>query len=446
MTEETVQTAHNWIKNADAILVTASNGLSISEGLNLFANDKKLRKVVGEDLVEKYHLPNLLTAFNYKYPNQLDYWRVVSRAIEYYSNNYQASSYMHDIEKIIGDKPYFVWTSNVDYHFSLAGFKNVFEIEGNWLEGICSKHPAEHGIYQLSDKIHEFHEKDLAGTLTKADIPRCDKCGSELEINTASEDFQINQTQLTNFEKFIKDYENKALLVLELGIGPQNRMIKTPSMQLVAADPNSHYITINQGQVYISDNIADRSIGFSSSIGDAFKELLSGKSYGAKTIGSAKAKKKKVLTPKQREQQEKILNKFYPNYMVDQAFRPGSFPIYMTIDKNNLAYLHTVQYGQSLMYSMGDSAVVHCFTQNGRYYQVRLGLNKTKGDVHGFYVDPGTFIGIELADDAQAGFSQINSEIPINGNSAVLVPRKDKLIQLFPEQRAIIEKLTADEN
>lgn len=41
MTESTAQLAHNWIKDADAILVTASNGLSISEGLNLFTNDKK---------------------------------------------------------------------------------------------------------------------------------------------------------------------------------------------------------------------------------------------------------------------------------------------------------------------------------------------------------------------------------------------------------------------
>ncbi|MDH5100756.1 hypothetical protein OQI87_06425 [Lactobacillus kefiranofaciens] len=40
MTESTAQIAHNWIKDADAILVTASNGLSISEGLNLFTNDK----------------------------------------------------------------------------------------------------------------------------------------------------------------------------------------------------------------------------------------------------------------------------------------------------------------------------------------------------------------------------------------------------------------------
>lgn len=40
-----VKIAQQWLKDADAILVTASNGFSISEGLNLFANNSKLSTV-----------------------------------------------------------------------------------------------------------------------------------------------------------------------------------------------------------------------------------------------------------------------------------------------------------------------------------------------------------------------------------------------------------------
>ena len=71
MTNKAAQLSNQWIKETDAILVTASNGFSISEGLNLFTNDKKLREVLG-DLVDKYHLYNLLLALGYPYPNQLD--------------------------------------------------------------------------------------------------------------------------------------------------------------------------------------------------------------------------------------------------------------------------------------------------------------------------------------------------------------------------------------
>ena len=66
-----VKIAQQWLKDADAILVTASNGFSISEGLNLFANNSKLSTVL-RDLVEKYNLPNLSEALNFHYPNELD--------------------------------------------------------------------------------------------------------------------------------------------------------------------------------------------------------------------------------------------------------------------------------------------------------------------------------------------------------------------------------------
>lgn len=440
MTKEAAKTAKKWIDDADAILVTASNGLSISEGLNLFANDAKLKEVLG-DLVDKYHFPNLLAAFGFHYPNELDHWRVIARTVEYYSNNYQPSVYMQDLNKIIVDKPYFVWTSNVDHHFTLSGFEHVFEIEGNWMEGVCSAHLKKHGVVNLAKKIHEFYVKDQAGTLTEADIPSCEKCGAPLNINTtANPDFQIDQKQINDFQDFIQKYEDKKLLVLELGIGPRNQMIKAPSMQLVAADNNSRYITINKGELNIPDLIADRSIGYSASIGDAFKELLSGKSYGATTQGPTKPQPKPELTPQQKAEQAKVMQQFYPNYMVDMGIRPGSFQMYLTIDQKNPSYLHTVQYGQSMMYSIGDAAIVHCFTQDGQYYKVRLGLNKKKDEVHGFYVDPGTFTAIEDSNDVGVSFSQISIEIPNNVDGAILVPKKNKLLQMFPDQKDIIER------
>lgn len=439
MTKQAAQLSKQWIEDADAILVTASNGFSISEGLNLFANDKKLREVLG-DLVDKYHLSNLLLALGYNYPNKLDQWRAFARIIEYYGNNYNESNYMKDLKKIIGDKPYFVWTSNIDAHFTLAGLKNVFEIEGDWLEGVCSAHPDEHGVFQLGQKVHEIYEKDQAGTLTEADLPTCDKCGAPLDLNLAGENFQVNEEQVHKLQNFITTYQNKKLLVFELGIGPRNQMIKAPTMQLVAMNLNAHYISINKGELLIPNEIKDRSIGYSSSILDAFKEIMSGESYGATTQGPAKPAP--APTKEQMEEQEKSLQRFYPNYMMNKSFRPGSFPIYITVDKDHPSYLHMVEYGQSWMYSIGDAAIVHCFTQDGQYYKVKLGLNK---EVHGFYAEAGTFIAIESMEDSGAGFSQINTEIPTNSSGEIFIPRKDKLLQLFPGQRDIIERLSIEQ-
>ncbi|WP_308556986.1 cupin domain-containing protein [uncultured Lactobacillus sp.] len=433
---KTATTASNWIKDADAILVTASNGLSISEGLNLFANDKKLKEVLG-DLVDKYHLGSLLEATSFPYKSQLDHWRAIARMVEYYGNNYEPSDYMSDIKEIIGDKPYYVWTSNIDHHFALSGFKNVFEMEGNWFEAICSKEPEKHGKYYLGNKLHEIYMKDQDGTLTEDDIPVCDKCGAELDLNMPSESFQVDEEKLVELQKFIEKYMDKNLLVLELGIGPRNQMIKAPSMNMIAAGSNSHYITINQGQLSIPDQIADRSIGFDSSISLAFKELLSGKDMGAKTVGPVKRQK---LTPKQIKEQAKALEKFYPYFMIDGA-RYGGTPMYMTIDKDHPSNLHATEYGQGLMYDMGDPVIVHCFTQQGQYYKVRMGLDKEKDEVHSFYIDPGTFFAVEIVPNGNSGFSVINTEVS-NSSAQTLVPKTDTLLRLFPDQRDVINKFS----
>jgi hypothetical protein len=44
------------------------------------------------------------------------------------------------------------------------------------------------------------------------------------------------------------------LVVLELGIGPRNQLIKAPLMRLVDREPYGTYITVNLGEVFIGDH------------------------------------------------------------------------------------------------------------------------------------------------------------------------------------------------
>ena len=55
------------------------------------------------------------------------------------------------------------------------------------------------------------------------------------------------------FQNFLKTYHGKKLVVLELGIGWRNQLIKAPMMRLVAGEPNATYVTINLGEIYIAD-------------------------------------------------------------------------------------------------------------------------------------------------------------------------------------------------
>ena len=439
---KSIKTAQQWIKNSDAILVTASNGFSITEGLNLFANDAKLNEVLGE-LEQKYHFQNLLEAISYDYQEELDKWRVYARITEYYAQNYQPGKAMESLKEIIGNKPYFVWTSNIDHHFALAGLDNLLELEGNWTEGICSVHPKEHGTYDLKEQLHQIYLKDQQGNLQETDIPRCDQCGEPLTFNMAGKDFQMNQDQVTAFANFVQNNQDKNLLILELGIGPQNQMIKAPSMQLVAGNNNSHYITINKDELFIPNVIADRSIGFSSSIMDAFEELINGTDLGIKIEGPAKPQPK--LTPEQQKKQNETIKLFYPSYLIMHGIRPGELTMYLTTDAQHPSHLRLVEQDQTWMYSLGDATVAHCFTNDGRYRRVELGLDKSRGQVHGFYVERGTVVGFESLEDSGAGFAQISGGLPANASNQIMIPKKDPLMKGFPQQQKLIERLSAGE-
>ena len=74
-------------------------------------------------------------------------------------------------------------------------------------------------------------------------------------------------------QAFLNQYHGKKLVVLELGIGWRNQLIKAPFMRLVAREPNSVYVTINLGEIYITDDIKARSFGLDGPLSDILSAL-----------------------------------------------------------------------------------------------------------------------------------------------------------------------------
>lgn len=67
------------INNADAILIGASNGLSITEGLNLFADDAEFEVLFG-DFKKKYGIKCILQGMGARLPEE-EKWAFWSRLI-----------------------------------------------------------------------------------------------------------------------------------------------------------------------------------------------------------------------------------------------------------------------------------------------------------------------------------------------------------------------------
>ena len=266
------------IKNADAIIIGASNGLSISEGYNIFSGAGFFKDHFS-DFQRKYGLRNVLDGCFYKFPTEEEKWGFWSRLVSLKCCADPPSEIMNNLYNLVKDKDYFVITSNGEDHFVPAGFdeEKVFEIEGKITEMRCDKHCSDE-IYTNKDIIPELAKLEHNGVIPSDKIPKCPKCGGSLSINLAdSHQFFTTkrwQNKQRAFQAFLNKYHNQKIVILELGVGWRNTMIKKPLMDLTASEPNSFYVTFNKGEVFIPPEISEKSIGINEDIAIAIQSIL----------------------------------------------------------------------------------------------------------------------------------------------------------------------------
>lgn len=262
------------IKNADAVLIGASNGLSITEGLHLFADNQALKDLFG-DFKRKYGIRSILHGMSARWPSEEEKWAFWSRLIHHYCGEYKESQVMRDLKAIVGDKNYFVLTSNGECHFEMSGFapENIYEIEGNWLTMQCS-HACHDTLYPSLDMAEKMAAAEKNGKVPSDMIPHCPKCGGSMQIHLEVDRNFIRENEgQERFQIFLNQYHGKKLVVLELGIGPRNQLIKAPLMRLVDMEPNATYVTINLGEIYIMDNIKEKSFALDGYLGETLSRL-----------------------------------------------------------------------------------------------------------------------------------------------------------------------------
>lgn len=213
------------LQQADAILVTASNGLSIAEGYHIFADNEDYRKYFGK-FRDRYGTDCLIRGvFTPMTPaDHREYMQIVH---QYLIEDYQGSKVMKDLLRLIQDKPYFVVTSNADTHFQMNGFDpdRIFEVEGNF-----------DGLKEQSAAWNAQQER---------------------------------------FSSFLRTYATGQLVLFELGIGSRNGLIKAPTMKMAVQHPSWHYITMNMPrEINVPAELASRTIALEGDIANGFETML----------------------------------------------------------------------------------------------------------------------------------------------------------------------------
>lgn len=266
------------IENTDAVLIGAGAGLSTSAGFT-YSGDRF--KQYFSDFIEKYHIRNMYEGGFYPFDSIEEHWAYWSRYI--YINRYMDAPkpVYEKLLELVGNKDYFVLTTNVDHCFQKAGFakERLFYTQGDYGLFQCQT-PCKPYTYDNETQIKRMVEEQKDMRIPTELIPKCPVCGKPMTMNLRA-DATFVQDEGWNihagyYEKFLNAHKTSKILFLELGVGYNTPgIIKYPFWQMTASNRNAEYICINKGETSVPNEIRTQSIEIDADIYDVLNDILS---------------------------------------------------------------------------------------------------------------------------------------------------------------------------
>ena len=271
--EENIQQAKEFIKEADAILITAGAGMGVDSGLPDFRGTKGFWKAYPP--IEKLGL-SFSDMANPKWfdDNPSLAWPFYGHRLNLYRDTIPHDGFklLFDLVKEKKDN-YFIYTSNVDGQFQKAGFDNdkIYEVHGSIHHLQCSQRCSDN-IWAASD---EYIDVDMDKFEAK-NIPLCENCGEVARPNILMfGDWNWNGKRATKQEHrymiWRKQNNNKKIAIIEIGAGTSIPTIRIEGQQLSNKYKNTKLVRINPREYEL-----EKSIGFSIPFGglEGLKKVL----------------------------------------------------------------------------------------------------------------------------------------------------------------------------
>jgi len=274
---DNIQKLHQTIQSADAIVVGAGAGLSTSAGFT-YSGERFERHFA--DFIRQYGFTDMYSAGFYPFPSEEEHWAYWSRHI-YYNRYVPAPKPVYDnLLKLLKDKDYFVITTNVDHQFQKAGFdkKRLFYTQGDYGLFQCAK-PCLQKTYDNEELVKRMIAEQMDMRIPSELIPRCPVCGGPMKVNLRADETFVEDegwhAASERYTEFIRQHKDGKVLFLDLGSGGNTPVIfKIPFIRWTMQNPNAIYATVNLGEAFTVDQIADRSIVINGDIGDVLETLI----------------------------------------------------------------------------------------------------------------------------------------------------------------------------
>ncbi len=192
--------------------------------------------------------------------------------------DYEPGAVMRPLHALVGDTDCFVITCNIDARFTRAGFDefHVLETEGSVAKMTCSARCCDER-HRTDEVVRALDASIVGGQVDQSLIPACPHCGAPLmcaidERRLQQPDFQLI-AQLDALEEFAQRHAGGNIVVLELGVGMRNGVVKRMLSHLVSGEPNLTYAVFNYNQVVFPHGLEQCCIGIDGDLAVAFAEL-----------------------------------------------------------------------------------------------------------------------------------------------------------------------------
>ena len=265
------------LREADAVVVGAGAGLSTAAGFT-YSGERFLQHFA--DFIGKYGFTDMYSAGFYPFPTEEEKWAYWSRHI-YYNRYVPAPKPVYDnLLKLLKDKDYFVITTNVDHQFQKAGFdkQRLFYTQGDYGLFQCAK-PCHQKTYDNEEVVKRMIAEQMDLRIPSELVPKCPVCGGRMEVNLRSDETFVEDegwhAASERYADFIRRHLHDNILFLDLGSGGNTPIVfKIPFIRWTMQNPNAVYATVNLGEAFTVDQIADRSIVINGDIGEILEKLL----------------------------------------------------------------------------------------------------------------------------------------------------------------------------
>ena len=265
------------IENADAVLIGAGAGLSVSSGFT-YSGSRFHRYF--KDFEEKYGFHDMYSGGFYPYRTLEEYWAYWSRCIQI--NRYEKipGRVYEFLYQLVYSRNYFVITTNVDHCFQKTGFnkKRLFYTQGDYGLLQCSV-PCHKKTYDNREQVDIMIKSQNNMRIPTELIPKCPKCGKPMTMNLRSDDNFVEDEgwhkAAGRYEDFLRRYRDLRVLFLEIGVGYNTPVIiKYPFWRMTARNPNAVYACLNNGEAVCPREIQSQSICINGDIGEILQKIV----------------------------------------------------------------------------------------------------------------------------------------------------------------------------